>query len=169
MPHGWRYYWKATNLTDLSDEVIDIVANHAYDANSPRSYAAMFHLGGAIARAPLATPPLTRDAMSSTTSSSMPRGLPDQDDTLAATETAWARKFFDALRPHRAGVYVNFLDSDDDVSRVGEAYGDATFRRLAEVKAKYDPDNVFLNNKNIPPARGSTDRVPHRLDAHTSA
>ena len=47
---------------------------------------------------------------------------------------------------------MNFLDSDDDPSRVREAYGDDTYRRLAEVKAKYDPDNLFHNNKNIPPA-----------------
>ena len=52
VPHGWHYYWKATNLAGLSDEVIDIVAQHAYDAASPRSYAAMFHMGGAIARIP---------------------------------------------------------------------------------------------------------------------
>ena len=52
VPHGWHYYWKATNLADLSDAVIDIVAEHAYGATSPRSYAAMFHMGGAVARAP---------------------------------------------------------------------------------------------------------------------
>ena len=47
---------------------------------------------------------------------------------------------------------MNFLDSDDDTSRVREACGDANYRRLAEVKATYDPDNVFRNNKNIQPA-----------------
>ena len=78
--------------------------------------------------------------------------LPEQDDTVGAGETAWARAFFDALEPHRAGVYVNFLDFDDDTSRVREAYGDANYQRLADVKAKYDPDNVFRNNKNIQPA-----------------
>lgn len=52
----------------------------------------------------------------------------------------------------RAGsVYVNFLDSDDDSSRVREAYGEKTYRRLAEVKAIYDPDNAFHHNKNIQP------------------
>ena len=59
--------------------------------------------------------------------------------------------FLDALQPHRAGVYVNFLDSDDDTSRVHEAYGDANHRRLAEIKAKYDPGSVFHINKNIKP------------------
>jgi FAD/FMN-containing dehydrogenase len=80
--------------------------------------------------------------------------LPEEDDTdaVGAAETAWARRFLDALRPHRAGVYVNFLDADDGTSRVHEAYGEDTYRRLAEVKAKYDPENVFRNNKNIQPA-----------------
>ena len=48
---------------------------------------------------------------------------------------------------------MNFLDSDDDTGRVREAYGDDIYRRLAEVKAKYDPANVFHNNKNIQPGR----------------
>jgi FAD/FMN-containing dehydrogenase len=78
--------------------------------------------------------------------------LPDESGEQAATETAWARRFLRALQPHRAGgVYVNFLDADDDAGRVREAYGDRIYRRLAEVKAKYDPDNVFHHNKNIQP------------------
>ena len=75
--------------------------------------------------------------------------LPEHDDTVGAAEAAWARAFLDALQPYRAGVYMNFLDSDDGASRVREAYGDDTYPRLAEVKAKYDPENVFHNNKNI--------------------
>jgi FAD/FMN-containing dehydrogenase len=78
--------------------------------------------------------------------------LPDESGEHAAAETAWAQRFLHALQPHRAGsVYVNFLDSDDDTSRVREAYGDRTYRRLAEVKAKYDPDNTLHHNKNIQP------------------
>jgi hypothetical protein len=50
--HGWHYYWKATNLAGLSDDAIAVIADHAYAAGSPRSYAAMFHMGGAVARAP---------------------------------------------------------------------------------------------------------------------
>jgi hypothetical protein len=86
--------------------------------------------------------------------------LPEQDDTVRAAETAWARAFLEALEPHRAGVYVNFLDSDDDTSRVREAYGEGTYRRLAEVKARYDPQNVFHNNKNIQPS------TPAQVNAH---
>jgi FAD/FMN-containing dehydrogenase len=150
VPHGWHYYWKATDLTDLSDEVIDIVAAHAYRATSPRSYAAMFHMGGAVARLPRdATAYAGRDAAHNIVIDAA--WLPEQDDDVRTSETAWARAFFEALQPHRAGVYVNFLDADDDASRVREAYGDDTYRRLAEVKAKYDPDNVFHNNKNIEP------------------
>jgi hypothetical protein len=78
--------------------------------------------------------------------------LADEDDTLARSETGWARGFLQALLPDRAGVYVNFLDFDDDASRVREAYGDDTYLRLAEIKAKYDPENVFHNKKNIQPS-----------------
>jgi FAD/FMN-containing dehydrogenase len=149
--HGWHYYWNATSLTGLSDEVIDIVAAHAYGATSPRSYAAVFHMGGAVARAPRgATAYPGRDVEHNIVIDAA--WLPEQDDIIRASETAWARAFLDALQPHRAGVYVNFLDSDDDTTRVREAYGQDTYRRLAEVKARYDPENVFHNNKNIQPS-----------------
>jgi FAD/FMN-containing dehydrogenase len=151
VPHGWHYYWKGTNLTGLSDEVVDVVAEHAYRATSPRSYAAMFHMGGAVARAPRdATAYSSRDIAHTVSIDAV--WLADQDDTVGTSETAWARAFLQALQTHHAGVYVNFLDSDDDAGRVREAYGDDAYQRLAEIKTRYDPDNVFHNNKNIPPA-----------------
>ena len=111
----------------------------------------MFHMGGAVARVPHdATAYPGRDAEYNIVVEGV--WLPEQHDDVAASETAWARGCFDALRPHRGGVYVNFLDADDDTTRIHEAYGDETYRRLAEVKARYDPDNVFHNNKNILPA-----------------
>jgi FAD/FMN-containing dehydrogenase len=150
VPHGWHYYWKATDLAGLSDEVIDAVAAHAFRATSPRSYAAIFHLGGAVSRTPRdATAYPGRDVDHRIVIDAV--WLPEENDTVRAPETAWARAFLDALGPHRTGVYVNFLDADDDAGRVREAYGDATYRRLAEVKARYDPGNAFHNNKNIPP------------------
>ena len=150
VPHGWHYYWKSTALAGLSDDVIDVVADHAYRARSPRSYAAIFHLGGAVARVPRdATAYPGRDVAHHMTVDAV--WLRDEDEILGPSEIEWARGFFDALQPHRAGVYVNFLDADDDVGRVREAYGDDTYRRLSEIKARYDPDNVFRHNKNIPP------------------
>jgi FAD/FMN-containing dehydrogenase len=123
----------------------------------------MFHLGGAVSRvARDATAYPGRDVDHNIVIDAA--WLPTQDDTVRASETAWARAFLDALRPHRAGVYVNFLDSDDGTSRVHEAYGD-TYRRLAEVKAKYDPENVFHNNKNIQPSTPAPDGPSSPLPA----
>jgi FAD/FMN-containing dehydrogenase len=150
--HGWHYYWKATSMPELSDEAIAVIAEHAYAAGSPRSYAAMFHMGGAVARVPgHATAFAGRDVAHNIIVDAV--WLHDQAKDLAASEPAWARTFVDALRPHRAGsVYLNFLDADDGSGRIREAYGAEIFRRLAEVKATYDPDNVFHHNKNIAPA-----------------
>jgi FAD/FMN-containing dehydrogenase len=152
LPHGWHYNWKSTNLAGLSDDAIAVVADHAYRARSPRSYAAMFHLGGAVARVPHdATAYANRDVAHNIIIDAV--WLPDEAAEHAAMETAWARRFLEALQPHRAGsVYVNFLDSDDDTGRIREAYGDRVYRRLAEVKAKYDPDNKLHHNRNIRPS-----------------
>ena len=149
--HGWQYYWKAADLVGLTDDVIDVIAEHAYAASSPRSYAAMFHMGGAVARVPNdATAYSGRDVAHNIIIDAV--WLPEEADEYAVAETAWARRFIQAFQPHRADtVYVNFLDADED-SRVREAYGDQTYPRLVEVKAKYDPDNVFHHNKNIRPA-----------------
>jgi hypothetical protein len=115
----------------------------------------LFHLGGAVARAPRdATAYPSRDVEHNIIIDGA--WLPEHDDACRAAETAWAREFLAALQAHRAGVYVNFLGADDDPSRVREAYGDGTYRRLAAVKATYDPGNVFHNNKNIQPARRPT-------------
>jgi FAD/FMN-containing dehydrogenase len=151
--HGWHYYWKATSLAGLSDGAIAAISDHAYAAGSPRSYAAMFHMGGAVARAPLdATAFAGSDVAHNLVIDAV--WLPDEAGEHAAAETAWARGLLQALEPHGAGgVYVNFLDADDGDGRVRQAYGDPTHRRLAEVKADYDPDNVFHHNKNIRPAR----------------
>jgi FAD/FMN-containing dehydrogenase len=136
VPHGWHYHWKGTSLAGLSDQAIAVIAEHAY-AGSPRSYTAMFHLGGAVARVPHdATAYAGRDVEHHLVIDAV--WLPDES---GAAETAWARRFVQALRPHGAG--------DDD--RVQEAYGDRTYRRLAEVKAAYDPENAFHLNKNIRP------------------
>ncbi|HEU0224268.1 MAG TPA: FAD-binding oxidoreductase [Steroidobacteraceae bacterium] len=148
--HGWHYYWKATNLTGLSDDVIDVISDHAYSASSPRSYSAMFHMGGAVARVPYdATAYASRDVAHNIIIDGV--WLPGEAGEHAAAERTWARGFLEALKAHSAGsVYINFLGSDED-SRIREAYGGQVYRRLAEVKAHYDPANVFHHNRNILP------------------
>lgn len=164
VPHGWHYYWKATDLTGLTDDAIAVVADHAYAARSRWSYSAMFHMGGAVGRvADDATAYTGRDVAHNIVVDGV--WLPDESYELAAAESAWARGFLGALEPHRAGVYVNFLDADDDADRVREAYGDRTYLRLAEVKATYDPDNAFHHNKNIHP-RAQPESPPGRSPAH---
>ncbi|HET8785164.1 MAG TPA: FAD-binding oxidoreductase, partial [Candidatus Limnocylindrales bacterium] len=150
--HGWHYYWKATNVANLSDSAIGVIADHAYAAGSSRSYAAMFHMGGAVTRVPGdATAYAAREVAHNIVIDAV--WLPDEAEELAVAETAWARRFLEALRPHcTGGVYVNFLDYDDDASRVREAYGDQIYGRLADVKATYDPANAFHHNKNIQPS-----------------
>jgi FAD/FMN-containing dehydrogenase len=157
--HGWHYYWKATDFAGLSDDVIAIIADHAYAARSSRSYSAIFHMRGAVGRVPHdATAYTGRDVAHNIVIDGV--WLPGESGEHAAAETAWVRRFFRALEPQGAGgVYVNFLDSDDDTSRVRDAYGDRTYRRLAEVKAKYDPDNAFHHNKNIRPGRAGTPSI----------
>jgi hypothetical protein len=149
VPHGWDYYWKSTDLGRLTDDTIDVLVDHVFAANSPRSYAAIFHSGGAVSRVPRdATAFAGRDAGHHL----IVHGawLPEASGELAEPETMWARGLVQALgRQGNGGVYVNFLDADDGAERVRAAYGDRTYRRLAEVKAAYDPDNVFHRNQNI--------------------
>ena len=66
-------------------------------------------------------------------------------------QEAWADGFAAALRQGDPGVYVNFL-GDEGPERVREAYPKPTWDRLAEIKRRYDPDNLFRLNQNIPPA-----------------
>jgi FAD/FMN-containing dehydrogenase len=60
-------------------------------------------------------------------------------------------EFFDELKPYAAGVYVNFLQEEGE-KRIREAYEPEVFERLADVKAHYDPTNLFRQNQNIKPA-----------------
>lgn len=149
VPHGWNYYWKSTHLPELRDDLIDVIIEHAFSSSSARSYAAMFHLKGAVSRvAEGGTAFGNRQASHAITLDAVWRpgeGFGDRD-------TAWAKGFFGALGRFREGVYVNFLGGDEDPARVREAYGEAVYDRLVAVKTAYDPDNTFHHNQNIRPA-----------------
>jgi FAD/FMN-containing dehydrogenase len=155
--HGWNYYWKSTHLPELRDELIDTIVEHAFSASSPRSYAAMFHLQGAVSRvAEGATAFGNRQASHAITLDAVWRPGEDFGDH----DTAWAKRFFAGLGRYCEGVYVNFLGGDEDPARVREAYGDSVYERLVNVKTAYDPDNVFRHNQNIRPRATSGRRSP---------
>jgi FAD/FMN-containing dehydrogenase len=66
-------------------------------------------------------------------------------------EREWVRNFWSALQPYQTSVYVNFL-MEEGKERIQQAYGSEKYERLTTLKRKYDPDNFFRLNQNIPPA-----------------
>ena len=78
-----------------------------------------------------------------------------KDPAEDATNIQWVRDLWTAAQPYvSSAVYANHLTSDESPERVRSAYGATKFARLAQLKAQYDPTNLFCNNHNIPPARG---------------
>jgi FAD/FMN-containing dehydrogenase len=149
-PHGWHCYWKSTELGPLGDQVIEEMIEHSLRIRSPRTFSVMFQLGGAIGDTGEADTACARRGASYNLNINGV-WLPEEAEERAESETAWTRDFFGALAPYRTGVYVNFL-GDEGIDRVREAYGEEKVRRLVHLKDRYDPDNVFRNNQNIPPS-----------------
>jgi FAD/FMN-containing dehydrogenase len=144
---GARNYWESHNLAALSDAAIDVITDYAGKLPSPHSEIFLGLLGEqAAAHATDETAYPSRDAMWAMTVHT--RWDDAADDTRCI---AWARALFQAAAPHATGgVYVNFLNEDES-ERIAAAYG-PNYARLAQVKAKYDPDNLFRTNQNIRPA-----------------
>lgn len=152
VPHGWHYYWKSANLGDLDDRVVEVMVEHAAQIRSPRSYAVLFHLGGAVAEVDSdATAYTHRDAAYNLNINAA--WLPDEPN--GADEISWAQDFAAAVAPHRTGMYVNFLDHDDQ-DRGRAAYGARAYDRLAALRDEYDPDRVFSPTTSVvpPPSSG---------------
>ncbi|HEX2027333.1 MAG TPA: FAD-binding oxidoreductase [Nitriliruptorales bacterium] len=139
VPHGWHYYWKSAELDRLEDASIDAIVEHAATV-SERSYAVMFHLGGAIQHtAEEATAYSHRDARHNLNIN----GVWTADQNNADREIAWTREFHAAVPPWESGVYTNFLDHDEGSDRLVQAFGHRALERLAAVKRDYDPAGVF--------------------------
>jgi FAD/FMN-containing dehydrogenase len=145
-PAGQRYYWKAHFVNEVPDDLIELVIDRAREL--PGSFSNTFFepMGGAIARVgETETAFANRDAQFII---SMSAGWSDpaKDEELIAL----TRDFFDAVAPYATGgVYTNYMDFDEK-ERVRTAYGE-NYERLRKVKARYDPDNLFRMNQNIPP------------------
>ena len=145
-PPGHRNYWTVEQLPDLPDEVVELI--HARALEMPGSAPQIFCVawGGAVARgedSPLAG----RDA-GYVVHPLMLWDDPADDERVMG----WGRAFRADLRDHATGVaYLNFA-GDEGRSRARAQYGDASYRRLAAIKAKWDPANVFEAVGHVAPA-----------------
>ena len=146
VPHGMGRYWKSGFFDELPQDVVAAIAGANERKPTPISLELFFHQHGAATRvAPDAT--------------AFPhRGVSWDFDAIAqwtepehaASGIAWARDLWQELAPFSDGVYVNHLDADDR-GRIASAYG-PNYERLVSLKQKYDPDNFFRLNNNIPPS-----------------
>jgi FAD/FMN-containing dehydrogenase len=144
---GERNYWKSHNFASLNDETFDILTNAVKSLPSGQCEVFIGAMGGQTNRVPVdATAYANRDSIY--TINIHGRWSDAADDEKC---TKWARDMFAAMTPHALGsVYVNFMTGEEG-DRVKAAYG-PNYERLAEVKRRYDPDNVFRSNQNIMPA-----------------
>ena len=137
-PQGRRYYWRSSYLKELNEEALDKLVDLGKRRPSPLTSLDIWFLGCAIGDVGLDDTPMAhREAP-------FMAGIESNWDDPAddAANVGWAREVFSAMAPHSTGgSYVNFEDSDD-ATRVEAAYG-TNYRRLMEIKRKYDPDNLF--------------------------
>jgi FAD/FMN-containing dehydrogenase len=147
-PKGRRYYWKSEYLSRIEPALCEKYITHAQRIRSAHSAMIFFQIGGALNRLPEEHSPAgNRNAryVLNVAGSWEKAG----DD---AEHIAWAREAWNDMKSFSTGgTYMNFLTEDDGPERNQAAFGNA-MRRLAEIKAKWDPQNVFRTNRNIKPA-----------------
>lgn len=131
----------------LSDETLDAAIDAMHHASSPTSLIQFRGLGGAMARV---GDDATAFAHRRRRYLVAAIGLWFDVSADAAPHQAWTGRLWDAIRHEETGAYVNFLEAEGD-TRIREAYPPATFARLAAIKRRYDPDNLFRFNQNVPP------------------
>ncbi|MGY1618682.1 FAD-binding oxidoreductase [Geodermatophilus sp. SYSU D00691] len=147
-PPGFHQYWSGDYHDAMPDEAMDVFVKYGADRPSPLSQQLLAPWGGAVARLPEdATPLARRDAAWITHPFAT---WSDPADT--EVNVAWARNFRrDIARYANGGVYLNFIGAEGQ-DRIRAAYGPENYARLAAVKRRFDPENVFRGNQNIEPA-----------------
>ncbi|MEW5917188.1 MAG: FAD-binding oxidoreductase [Gemmatimonadota bacterium] len=147
-PKGRRYYWKSEYLPRVEAALCEKVMAHAARVQSPHSAVILFQIKGSLNQLPESHSPAgNRDAgyvLNIAGSWEQP-----SDD---AANISWAREaWIDMKSFSTGGNYINFLTADESPERVQAALG-GNIARLADVKATWDPNNVFRTNRNITPA-----------------
>jgi FAD/FMN-containing dehydrogenase len=145
---GFHNYWKSEYLAHLDDDAIEVLARYAVSHTSPLSDFKIAAMGGAVARVAETDTAVSHRAapfvLNINTRWGDPAEAPQHiDHTLAL--------FDEAQVASAGGVFVNFL-GDEGSQRVAHAYNSETFACLRALKRRWDPDNVFRRNQNIPPA-----------------
>jgi FAD/FMN-containing dehydrogenase len=147
-PKGLQWYWKGDFVKSLPDEAIDAHIKQAANAPSELSLMHLYPIDGAVRRvAKDETAWSARDA----TWSMVIAGI-DSNPQTADPLKRWGKAYWEAVHPYNLpGAYSNFMMDDEGEARVKATYGD-NYPRLAELKKKYDPANLFRINQNIRPA-----------------
>jgi FAD/FMN-containing dehydrogenase len=146
-PKGALNYWKSSFLAQLSDDAIDTMIECFARCPTPMGHVLLEHFHGAV----------TRVGVSDTAFPHRAAGynLVVLSEWMAPADTdrciAWARETYAAMEPFVASArYVNYLGDDETGDATAAAYG-PNYRRLQELKKKYDPSNFFHMNQNIRP------------------
>lgn len=144
---GARNYWKSHNFADLNSAARNTILDYAGRLPTAECEIFIAHTGGAMNRVAVEASAYPHRDSNFTMNVHTRWRDPGEDEKCVA----WARECFDQTAPFAdGGVYVNFM-SDDEAARVGGAYG-TNLERLAAIKAKYDPGNLFRVNQNIAPS-----------------
>lgn len=144
---GLQWYWNADFVTDLSDEAIDLHLQYAEQLPSVHSTMHLYPINGAAHRVG------RNDTAWSYREANFAQVIVgvDPDPANNARTIAWSKEYWRRLHPYSAGgAYVNMM-MDEGQERVMAAYRD-NYTRLTQVKAQYDPHNLFRMNQNIKPA-----------------
>jgi FAD/FMN-containing dehydrogenase len=147
-PKGAFNYWKSSFLARLSDDAIDIMVESFARCPSPMCQLIIEHLHGAATRVGVGDTafPLRTDGYNFLVLGQW------TDSAISGRCVDWVRQTYADMAPFFAAArYVNYLDEDEAGDPVAAAYG-PNYRRLQQLKAKYDPDNFFHMNQNIRPA-----------------
>jgi hypothetical protein len=144
---GDQWYWRADSVETIPDEAIEIHAEFAEKMPTWKCTMHLYPINGAAHRVgPTDTPWAYRNANWGTVYAGV-----DPDPANVDAISAWSKGYQEALHPFSAGgAYVNMM-MEEGQGRVEAAYGE-NYARLAQIKAKYDPDNLFHVNQNIKPA-----------------
>jgi FAD/FMN-containing dehydrogenase len=146
-PKGAFNYWKSSFLAQLSDEAIDTAIACFAECASPMDHIVLEYMHGAAARVGIAETafPYRANGFNFLVLSEW------MEPGLTPRCMAWARESYARMQPFLASDrYVNYLGDDETTSSVAAAYG-SNYRRLQEIKTKYDPENFFRMNQNIQP------------------